>query len=164
MVYTRNLLKQFFQVFISDDIFLQENEHEREEDEEDDADEPEHWEEQGDAVEEDLGIDVHPTPMKKINSLLFNVVYAILYLQVIHHISDNGAEYLLDFFFKIFQMFGANVNSSLLTEFCVGFPPSLYLARKLIKLDRDSFKRYAVCPSCHTLYEILIVFMKTSEN
>lgn len=51
-------------------------------------------------------------------------------------------------------MLGANVNNQLLTEFCIAFPPSLYMARKLINLARDDFKRLAVCPSCHTLYEI----------
>ena len=61
--------------------------------------------------------------MKKLFRLLYNVVYAILYHQVIHHISDDGARYLLRFLFKICQMFGANFHSSLLTEFCVGFPP-----------------------------------------
>lgn len=81
-------------------------------------------------------------------------MYAILYLQAVHHISDNGVEYLLRFLFKIFQIFGANVNNQLLSEFCIAFPPSLYLARKLLKLDRDDFKRYTVCPSCHTLYDI----------
>ena len=62
MVTTWNLLKQVF--FISDNIILQENEKEREENEDDGAGGPEHWEDQEDAVEEDLGIDVHPAPMK----------------------------------------------------------------------------------------------------
>lgn len=125
-----------------------------EEDDDDDDDEPEHWDIPANLLDDDLGISVHPTPLKTINGFLFCVVYAILYLQAVHHISDNGVEYLLRFLFKIFQIFGANVNNQLLSEFCIAFPPSLYLARKLLKLDRDDFKRYTVCPSCHTLYDI----------
>ncbi|XP_061191615.1 uncharacterized protein LOC133199799 [Saccostrea echinata] len=123
-------------------------------DDADDDDEPEDWDIPADCLDDDLGIDVQPSPLKTINSLLFCVVYAILYLQAVHHISDNGIEYLLRFLFKIFLIFGTNVNNQLLSEFCIGFPPSLYLARKFLKLDRDDFKRYTVCSSCHTLYEI----------
>ena len=125
-------------------------------DESDDSDneDPEHWDIPATSLDDELGIDVEPAPLKTVNSLLFYFVYAILYLQVVHHISDNGVEHLLRFLFRFFQVLGVNVNSQLLAEFCVGFPPSLYLARKLVKLDRDDFKRFAVCPSCFTLYDI----------
>lgn len=66
-----------------------------EEDDDDDDDEPEHWDIPANLLDDDLGISVHPTPLKTINGFLFCVVYAILYLQAVHHISDNGVEYLL---------------------------------------------------------------------
>lgn len=81
-------------------------------------------------------------------------MYAILYLQVDHHISDNGVEHLLRFLFRSFQVLGVDLNCQPLAEFCVGFPLSLYLAGKLVKLDRDDFKRFAVRPSCFTLYDM----------
>lgn len=101
-----------------------------------------------------MDISVHPTPLKTIYEFLFCVVYGILYLQAVHHISNNGVEYLLWFGSNIFQIVGTNVNNQLLFEFCIVFSPSLLLARKLLKLDRDDFKRYTVCSSCHNLYDI----------
>lgn len=131
-------------------------------DESDDSDDedPEHWDIPATSLDDELGIDVEPAPLKTVNSLLFYFVYAILYLQVVHHISDNGVEHLLRFLFRFFQVLGVNVNSQLLAEFCVGFPPSLYLARKLVKLDRDDFKRFAVCRLALLCTIFFIVFLK----
>lgn len=127
----------------------------RENSDDENDDEPEHWDIPANLLDNELGIDVQQTSVKKINSVLYCVVYAILYIQVIHHISDSCVEHLLQFLFRIFQVFGADINNQVLAEFCIGFPPSLYLARKLLKLDRDDFKRFVVCPSCFCLYEFL---------
>lgn len=59
----KSIEASFFLYLIS--LFLQENEKEREENEDDAAGGTEHWEDQDDAVEEDLGIDIHPAPIKK---------------------------------------------------------------------------------------------------
>ena len=123
-------------------------------DESSDEDDEVHWDIDPDSLDEDLGIGSRPSRMKTVNNFLYYIVYAILYIQVVHHISDNGIEYILKFLFYIFQIFGVHVNNQLLSEFCIAFPPSLYMARKLLKIDRDDFKRYAVCPSCHVLYDI----------
>ena len=33
------------------------------------------------------------------------------------------------------------------------FPTSLYVLRQLVKLDRDDFVKYIVCPKCSSLYD-----------
>lgn len=65
-------------------------------------DEPEHWDMTVNRLDNELGIDVQQTSVKKINSVLYCVVYAILYIQVIHHISDSCVEHLLHFLFRNF--------------------------------------------------------------
>ena len=44
------------------------------------------------------------------------------------------------------------------TELCIvlatNLPTYLYSARKLLKIDRDNFQQYVVCPKCTKLYHM----------
>jgi hypothetical protein len=66
-----------------------------------------------------------------VNTLLFYVVYFILYWQASVNISDNGVEWLLCFHFHLFTFIGCNVDHQYLSEFAVLFPTSMYMLRQL---------------------------------
>jgi len=78
------------------------------------------------------------------------VLYFLVVWQAAVHLSDNGLEWLLRFFSKFFFVVG--LQSDFVAGIAAIFPGSLYLMRKYIGIDRDSFTRYVVCPKCTKLY------------
>lgn len=94
------------------------------------------------------------TDKKHISEILMFFVCMLLYWQTVHHVSDNGLDYLLRNLFVFFQTLGLQIDNSYFRNFCMALPPSLYMAHKFLNLDRDNFKRYVVCPSCLMLYNL----------
>lgn len=94
------------------------------------------------------------TDKKHISEILMFFVGMLLYWQTVHHVSDNGLDYLLRNLFVFFQTLGLQIDNSYFRNFCMALPPSLYMAHKFLNLDRDNFKRYVVCPSCLMLYNL----------
>ncbi|CAH1275789.1 Hypp9371 [Branchiostoma lanceolatum] len=73
----------------------------------------------------------------------------LLIWQAQNHVSDNGLEHLMSFLCPVFESLG--VESS-----CLRGLSSLYLTWKILGIDRDSFKKYCVCPNpkCCKLYDM----------
>ena len=62
---------------------------------------------------------------------------------------------------SVFYLFIMGVDT--LKPLLESFPSSLYMARKIIGLDRDAFNTFFVCPKCHLLYTFEVA-MKTSSS
>jgi hypothetical protein len=45
------------------------------------------------------------------------------------------------------------VSNSVIEELIAVFPTSLYMLRQFLKIDRDDFTKYVVCPKCYKCYE-----------
>ena len=41
------------------------------------------------------------------------------------------------------------VSNSVIEELIAVFPTSLYMLRQFLKIDRDDFTKYVVCPKCY---------------
>lgn len=89
-----------------------------------------------------------------LTALVSWFVYFILFWQATCKISDNGLEWLLRFMFQFIHSLGVTCSNEQLIQMAAIFPSSLYLLRSIVKLDRDSFTKYAVCPDCTKLYEL----------
>ena len=69
-------------------------------------------------------------------------------------ISDNAMEVLISFI-KAFLLITAKIlQIAKLNSFTAKLPSSLYLARKLIGTQEDSFTKFVTCPTCHKIYNI----------
>ena len=131
-------------------------------DEEENAEDekPEFWDDFPEAILDDLGKE-QPLPeprdkstvSKKMTSLLQWFVLFILLWQANCKISSNGIEWLLRFLFQFLHLVGTTCHCEYLVKFCTMFPTSLYVLRQLVKLDRDDFVKYVVCPNCSSLYD-----------
>ena len=109
-----------------------EYESDQQSDDDDDTSEdedPEIWPETSpDCVDNDLG--VHERPEKAdVNNILIFFVGMLLYWQVMHHVSDNGLDYLIKNLFTFFQALGLYISDAFFRNFCIALPPSLYMAR-----------------------------------
>lgn len=96
----------------------------------------------------------HQSSMQTITILLQWLVYFLLFWQATCKISDNGLEWLLRFMFKFLHSVGITCNSQLLCQMALMFPSSLFLLRKFVRLKRDNFVKFAVCPRCAALYDL----------
>ena len=130
-------------------------------DDNDDHGKPSHWD--GVSLEEmmgDVASDPLPPPghslteVQKVKSVIQWLCFFLIYWQLACHISDNGLEWLLRFFYQFLSIINCNIGSPFLHELLAIFPTSVYLLRKLISLDRDNFTKYVVCPRCHKLYNM----------
>ena len=61
---------------------------------------------------------------------------------------------MLCFMFQFLHLLGVTCNNESLVEVTMMFPSSLYLLRQFVKLDRDNFTKYVVCPECTKLYHL----------
>lgn len=68
--------------------------------------------------------------------------------------SDNAIEQVLKFLQQLFFCIGHLIKDH--TDLCLvlaaNLPTTLYSARNMLKVDRDNFIQYAVCPKCTKLY------------
>lgn len=91
--------------------------------------------------------------LHQINSLLQWLLYFLLIWQSVCDISDNGLAWLLKFLFQFFRALNIHVSDSIIEELITIFPTSLYMLRQFLKLDRDDFTKYVLCPKCCKCYE-----------
>ena len=126
-----------------------------------DGGKPSHW--NGISLE-DMMQDLDPEPLpepnaspskaQRVTALIQWMCFFMIYWQLVCHISDNGLEWLLSFIYQFLKIINANINSVFLKEILVVFPTSMYMLRKVIKLDRDNFTKYVACPKCKALYKL----------
>ena len=65
--------------------------------------------------------------------------------------SDNGMEFSLSGLKRLLDSFGEGNNW--FAGLAIAFPGPLYCFKKQLGLGKDNFKKYAVCPKCHSLYD-----------
>lgn len=90
----------------------------------------------------------------KATTLLKWFIYFLLCWQTTFNISDIGLEWLLRFMLKFLHLLGITTNNEQLIGIALVIPGSLYLLRKFLSLDRDSFTKFVVCPECLKLYPL----------
>lgn len=103
---------------------------------------------------------LQPSPMstnqQRTGVILTWIVYFVLAWQYKNYVSDNAIEQLLKFVQQLLFCIGELIKDH--TELCIvlatNIPTSLYSARKLLKIDRDNFQQYVVCPKCTKLYQM----------
>ena len=79
------------------------------------------------------------------------LVILLAYFWTCFCISDNGMEFLLSGLKRLFDLFGE--SSNWLAGLAITFPGTLYRFKKQVGLAKDKFKKYVICPKCHSLYE-----------
>ena len=118
----------------------------------------------------------HRTNQQCIQVILTWLVYFILVWQYKNYmyVSNNAIEQLLKFVQQLLFCIGQLIKDH--TDLCLvlgtNLPTSLYSARRFLKIDRDNFLQYVVCPKCTKLYhmEEIVVndglrnFAKTCSN
>ena len=126
-----------------------------------DEEESDIWTEKEEEILQDIASDEplpepthHQSSMQSITILLQWLVYFLLLWQASCKISDNGLEWLLRFMFQFFHTIGVTCKCEYLCQMAVMFPSSLYLLQKFVKLKRDNFVKFAVCPKCSSLYDL----------
>ena len=96
------------------------------------------------------------TNQQRTRIILTWIVYFVLVWQYKNYVSDNAIEQLLNFVQQLLFCIGELIKDH--TELCIvlatNLPTSLYSARKLLKIDRDNFQQYVVCPKCTKLYHM----------
>lgn len=73
--------------------------------------------------------------------------------QRLFNVSDVGLDILLKFI-ATFLRFLAKIFTLPLMPFLDQFPRGIAAAKKFLGYQSDDFVKYAVCPSCHTIYNI----------
>ena len=117
------------------------------------------WDMPPNLLDEDIaGVPPLPEPAPKhrkfhlVRSLLQWTLYLLLIWQSFTHLSDNGLIWLLRFLLQFLKALNLHISDEFLTEIIAAFPVSLYMVRQLLKIDRDNFTKYVVCPKCTKCY------------
>ena len=113
---------------------------------------------------------VHRTNQQCIQVILTWLVYFILVWQYKNYISNNAIEQLLNFVQQLLFCISQLIKDH--TDLCLVLGTNLYSARRFLKIDRDNFQQYVVCPKCTKLYHMdevvvndgLRNFAKTCNN
>ena len=94
------------------------------------------------------------TSQQHTQIILTWLVYFVLVWQYKNYISDNAIEQVLKFVQQFLFCIGQLIKDH--TDLCLvlatNLPTTLYSARKMLKIDRDNFIQYVVCPRCTKLY------------
>ncbi|XP_022102683.1 uncharacterized protein LOC110985747 [Acanthaster planci] len=88
---------------------------------------------------------------EKCKALLIWVCHFLFLWQTNYLISDRALDKLLHFLSVLFKAISHQITA--LTEIAGVIPQSVYMIRRHLKFDRDSFIKYAVCPKCAKLYD-----------
>ena len=87
----------------------------------------------------------------------FQILQTILLLgfltfQKLVGLSDRAATLMINLFNSLLKCVATVLGYDILRRFTDILPKSLYTAWKTLKLERDDFDQYAVCPKCHAIY------------
>ncbi|KAL9964950.1 hypothetical protein ACROYT_G028667 [Oculina patagonica] len=103
-----------------------------------------------------------PQPLPPMTSqqhtriILTWLVYFVLVWQYKNYVSDSAIEQVLKFVRQLLFCIGQLIKDH--TDLCLvlatNLPTTLYSARKMLKIDRDNFIQYVVCPKCTKLYHL----------
>lgn len=116
----------------------------------------EQWEEiTSEEVERDVSFFTIESPQSQNHSSLLLIKWIctfICFWQAMCCLPDSAVEWLLKFLKAVFELIGQ--QSTFMSALAAALPSSLYLLWRFLKIDRDNFVKYAVCPSCNLLYDI----------
>ena len=87
------------------------------------------------------------------NNLVRWMVIFIRLWQALFTISDAAVGLLLKFLVAFFQLLASLTRAPLLGELATSIPGTLYLLKKYLQSDTETFTSYVVCPACFTLYK-----------
>lgn len=80
------------------------------------------------------------------------LLWFLLLWQTIFKVSDRAILLLLKFF-KLFIIYLSKaIKADVLLEFARAIPETMYSIHKSLKIKKDDFVKYGVCPKCKTLY------------
>ena len=91
---------------------------------------------------------------KQVYSLVRWVTIFVCLWQALFTISDAAVELLLKFITTFLRLLASLIRVSLLSELVANMPGILYLLKKYLESDTESFTNYVVCPTCFTLYKL----------
>ena len=86
----------------------------------------------------------------KFSDVFYWLLLLLLTWQISHCISATAIDELLQYITQAFSVMGVLSPSVLIG--LSAFPSSLYLAYKYLKIDRDAFSKYVICPKCYSMY------------
>ena len=81
------------------------------------------------------------------------VLQALFLIQAKMFISDSCVEKIIGLLKLLLFLLQSIVGCDKLKYLCDIFPSTLYMARKIIGINRDLFTKYVVCSACQILYE-----------
>ena len=79
------------------------------------------------------------------------LIILVAYFWTCFCISDNGMEFLLPGLKRLFDSFGEYNNW--FAGLAIAFLGTLYCFKNQLRLVMVKFKKYVVCPKCHSLYD-----------
>ena len=92
------------------------------------------------------------SPYYKQRVLVLWLLYFLCLWKSLNMVSNNALNSMLIFLFNFFKLL--SYEDPYVAAMLTVFPTSLYLARKMLGIDRDNFEHYVVCPSCYHLYRL----------
>ena len=95
--------------------------------------------------------------------LLRLYTFFLFMFQTLLRVSDTAMNILFKFLSMFFVSVGKRV-SSLPANFTSALPDSLYSARKFSSSNRNQFKRYVCCPTCHSIYSFQDCVIKLANG
>ena len=90
------------------------------------------------------------------------ILYFLSMWRSVNLISESAFSTLLLFFYNVFQWL--SLHDTFMYGVAKTFPPSLFLLRKYLKIDRDNFDRFIVCSTCFKLHQVDDVVYLNSRN
>ncbi len=108
---------------------------------------------------ESSGRDCIPLTMEGVTGLYWKeriaftmFLYFLLLWKSFYLVSGHGMNALL---FVLYQMLNFLGVADVFKKCCgYAFPKSMYMLRKLLKVDRNDFERYVVCQTCYKLFSM----------
>lgn len=102
--------------------------------------------------EEELSVNVDPVVERneQAHSLICWLVIFFCLWQMMFSISDTAVGFVLKFIAAFFQLLAIYTltSSPLIIAVAAGMPATLYLLKRYVECDTNSFTSFVVCPAC----------------
>ena len=90
--------------------------------------------------------------IEQAKDIHFAISYFVLFLQIAYHLSDRGVRLVLHLISSLFHWLVSFAKNEVILQVASGFPKTLYSVRKILRYT-NKFKRFCVCPKCHTSHK-----------
>ena len=90
--------------------------------------------------------------MDMLKPLRMILLTGLLIIQKLAGLSDRAISLIIRFIVAFLTLFAVTLQIDVLQLFAKSIPVTYLSVRKLLGLDGNDFKQYAVCPKCHSLY------------